>query len=465
MSKRYAIVDLETTGGKAEREKITEIGIVIHDGTQIIETFESLVNPDRPIPEFIQRLTGIKDAMVEDAPRFHEIAKQIVQLTEGCIFVAHNVRFDYGFLQMEFKRLGYTYSRRKLCTVRLSRTAFPGLKSYSLGNLIAHFNLKAERRHRALDDALATTELLRMALDSQTGVAAADNLVNFGIKESLLPKSWTVETIHQLPETPGVYYFSDQNGNLLYIGKSTNLRKRVASHFVKQTKKAATLQKQVHGLDFEETGSELVALLKESAEIKAHQPPINRTQKRYSFPWGIFVRPDKDGYLIGEVAKSNRPLRENEHLVKAYVTSNHARGVLRSKVEQALLCTKKLGLESGGGPCFNYHLRQCNGACIGAETTEVYNQRATEVWDKLNVDFDHPNFVIFEGGRHDSESSFVLVRNGAYLGYGFVDNERTISTYDDLLSDLKSEVDNPEVKQLIRGYLAKNAVKVIYFDE
>ena len=158
-NKKYAIIDIETTGGAAAREKITEIAIVLHDGTKVIETFETLLNPERSIPVYITQITGISDAMVAKAPKFYEVAKKIVTMTEGAVFVAHNVRFDYGFVQEEFRRLGYTYTRQQLCTVKLSRQAFPGLRSYALGNLIEHFNIKTTDRHRAMADTMATVEI------------------------------------------------------------------------------------------------------------------------------------------------------------------------------------------------------------------------------------------------------------------------------------------------------------------
>ena len=169
MSKTYAIVDIETTGGKATRHRITEIAIVLHDGKKILDQWETLINPECYIPHGITELTGITQEMVQDAPKFYEVAKTIVEKTEKAIFVAHNVRFDYGFLREEFKRLGYTFSRRQLCTVRLSRKAFPGLRSYSLGKLIKHFGIKVNDRHRAMADTLATVELFEKILRQEEG--------------------------------------------------------------------------------------------------------------------------------------------------------------------------------------------------------------------------------------------------------------------------------------------------------
>ena len=249
MENRYAIIDIETTGGRALRDKITEIAIVIHNGTQVLETFETLVNPDTPIPYGITELTGIKNEMVRDAPRFYEVAKRIVEMTEGAIFVAHNVRFDYSFVQEEFRRLGFTYMRRQLCTVRLARKVFPGYSSYSLGNLIVAMGLSAGERHRAMGDTIATVDLFERIL-AQSGTATKEvrQMVNLGVRESKLPKSFSLEKMHSLPEACGVYYFHNENGDVVYVGKSLNIKKRIAEHFTIKTEKAAKLQAQVDDL-------------------------------------------------------------------------------------------------------------------------------------------------------------------------------------------------------------------------
>ena len=193
--KLYAIIDIETTGGRATRDKITEIAVVLHDGQKIVDSYETLINPEVPIPYGITKLTGISQDMVESAPRFFEVAKKVVEMTEDAIFVAHNVRFDYTFIREEFARLGFTYTRKQLCTVRLSRKAFPGLKSYSLGNLIKHFEINVDDRHRAMADTLATVELFEKILNVEKGETEITDMVNMGIKESLLPPNLTMEIL------------------------------------------------------------------------------------------------------------------------------------------------------------------------------------------------------------------------------------------------------------------------------
>ncbi len=219
MQKHYAIIDIETTGGRAQRDRITEIAIVLHDGEQVVQKWESLINPECYIPHGITELTGITQEMVQDAPKFYETAREIVELTQDAIFVAHNVRFDYGFLCEEFKRLGYTYSRKQLCTLRMSRQAFPGLPSYSLGKLAASLGVRLDNRHRAMGDASATAEIFRMILQKHQLREEIQVMINMGIRESKLPTGISLEKIHALPESCGVYYLHDENGNVSMSAK------------------------------------------------------------------------------------------------------------------------------------------------------------------------------------------------------------------------------------------------------
>ena len=267
----FTIIDVETTGGSSAYERITEIAIVRHDGERIVDTFSTLINPEKSIPWNITRLTGISNEMVADAPKFYEVAKKIVELTEDAVFVAHNVSFDYGFIREEFARLGYPFTRKQLCTVRMSRKAFPGLRSYSLSNLKQHFGIYAEQSHRALDDTLATVQIFERILAEQNDIEIS-SFVHQGIRESKLPEGITLERLHEAPEACGVYYLYDVDKNVIYVGKSLNIRKRLLEHFADQTPKGEKMRIGVADFSCEITGSELVALLLESAEIKRLQP-------------------------------------------------------------------------------------------------------------------------------------------------------------------------------------------------
>ena len=286
-SRKYAILDVETTGGSARRERLTEIAIAIHDGEKIIDTFESLINPERTIPPFIQNLTGITDEMVEDAPYFYEIAKKIVEMTEGCIFVAHNVKFDYLFIRSEFERLGYSYQRRQLCTKQLSKKLFPEIGRYSLDRLIEYFNISVDIRHRAMADVQATVEVFDQLLHHDQQSNIFNQLINNGIKLSKLPGSLTLEDLHNIPEASGIYYFFGENDHLLYVGKSKNIQKRVMQHFSKPTTKSLKFLSRTHRIDYEVTGSEIAAILREDDVIKSTRPEYNVAQRKTLKPYGL----------------------------------------------------------------------------------------------------------------------------------------------------------------------------------
>jgi DNA polymerase III subunit epsilon len=311
--RKYAIVDLETTGGMAKRDKVVEIGIVISDGQRVLETFETLVNPERSIPMDVIRIHGITDEMVRDAPKFYEIAKKVIELTEDCVFVAHNVLFDYGFVRSEFEALGFTYTRSTLCTVRLSRKAFTGLPSYGLSNLSRHFGIHISNRHRALDDAMATGIIFHkilevVTLDTHLGISMKSQ-----IKEARYPEGISEETIRKLPTTAGVYYFYNEYERVIYVGKSINIQARVKQHFSDFTPKYEKLFQRVKMIDFVETGTEILALLLEDYEIKSLGPEINKAQRNKPEKYFSHYFADSDGYIqIGilpiQKAKNMEPI-------------------------------------------------------------------------------------------------------------------------------------------------------------
>ncbi len=451
--KRYAIIDVETTGGKASRDRITEIAIVLHDGRQVLDRWSSLVNPECYIPRGITELTGITQEMVADAPKFYEIAREVVTRTEGAVFVAHNARFDYSFVREEFQRLGYTFTRKQLCTVRLSRQAFPGLPSYSLGNLSAHFGIPNHARHRALGDALATALLLERIFEAEDNQESAEAMINLGIREALLPEHLNLELIHQLPETHGVYFFHNREGEVVYVGKSINIKKRVAEHFAQKTEKAARLQRHVHDVTYQVTGNELIALLLESQEIKRLRPAINRAQRVRHFPFVIHTWVNATGYRCFGIEKTNAQSRKSLELVSEYPKMGAARSHLRSVLEAHQLCEHYCQAHPAvGSPCFNYHIKQCLGACIGSEQPERYNERAQAALEHLSTVFEE-DFLILDKGRHPEERSVVLVAGGNYQGFGYID--RDVAELPQVLDAIKPVRGNPETRRIIQRYLGK----------
>jgi len=455
-AERYAIIDIETTGGRADLHRITEIAIILHDGEHILDTYETLLNPETYIPYGITELTGITQDMVKDAPRFFEVAKKVVEMTEGAVFVAHNVSFDYNFIREEFARLGYTYSRQQLCTVRLSRKAFPGLRSYGLDNLIATFGIEVKQRHRAMGDALATAELFRRIMAQNGGPDQALSMIKMGLKDARLPENFGIERLMALPEACGVYYFHDERGDVLYVGKSQNIRKRIAEHFADKTEKTRKLRQMTHDITCEVTGSELVALLLESFEIKRLRPSVNRAQRQQTFPFAVYALADEAGYLCFHVERITAAQRKKLHILSEHPTMPAGRGRLEWAVEQFELCRRLSGLETGKGACFHFHLKKCKGACAGQESADDYNERARQAAERLQTGFEE-DFLLIERGRTPQERALVLVQAGQLAGYGYVETSEGLSL-EELLEAIRPMPGNPETTRIIQGYLHRRPV-------
>jgi len=451
MNHKFAIIDLETTGGRPGKDKITEIAIIVYDGDSIIDEFQSLINPERSIPSNITRITGITNSMVADAPKFYEVAKTVIEKTEGCVFVAHNVRFDYGFMVEEFRSLGFSFNRKKICTVKLSRMSFPGLASYSLGKLIQHFDIKVENRHRAYDDAFATTILLQKIFDIQDSEKHINDIITDSIKLTNLPKSLKPEDVMTLPQLCGVYYMIDEDGDIVYIGKSVNIQKRIKQHFSKLTRKTDRLFQSVSKIHYEITGSELVSLILESAEIKKHQPPINRAQKTRDYKYAVVKAVDKSGYFKFEVKQSHHA----KDPLSFYSNKKNAKNHLAQIGELYQLCHKINGIDSHTSACFNYSLNKCLGACIGEEMSYSYNERFIESLVNINRIFEK-DFFIVENGKILGEKAIILIENGHFKAYGYIDQLISSNSIEDLKSHLKMMKMNQDADNLIRNYIWNN---------
>ncbi|MEN9372125.1 MAG: hypothetical protein RLZZ64_1200, partial [Bacteroidota bacterium] len=305
----YAIVDIETTGGNAGSGSITEIAILISDGKSILDSYTTLVNPLQPIPLFIEKLTGINDEMVSKAPTFSEIAKEVHELLQDKIFVAHNVNFDYSFIAHQLNQQGYRFNARKLCTVRLSRKVFEDLPSYSLGNLCRSLDIHVKNRHRAMGDAAATTELFHRIFEADRGLLIK-SMLKKGSGDEYLPIHLSSEDLEQMPDRPGIYYFHDAKGKIIYVGKAKRLRKRVISHFSNNdvSKRKQDLMRMVHKISFKESGNELMMSVMESIEIKRIWPLFNRSQKKFENRFGICSYVDQRGVLRLGVVKKKKHL-------------------------------------------------------------------------------------------------------------------------------------------------------------
>lgn len=452
MTQLYSIVDIETTGSSAANGKITEIAIIVTDGATVYQNFSTLINPECRIPVSIVSLTGITNEMVENAPCFYEVARQIVEITENTVFVAHNVSFDYGFVRSEFQRLGFQFKRDCLCTVKLSRKLLPGLDSYSLGNLCQSLGIVINNRHRALGDALATVELFKLLFSIDNRHHSGKCIQGVALKG--LNALLNMAKIKALPEEMGVYYFYNEAGDLIYIGKSNNIHQRVMSHLRNESgTKALSMKQEIADVDYELTGNELVALLKESHEIKMHKPRYNVSRRRSIHQWGIYHYVDEAGYINLCIQKNDSV---GEVPLDSYASQTIAKEVLYALCNEFGLCQKLCGLYQSAGACFYYAIGECSGACTGAELPEEYNRRVSKVLERYGV-LKNDMLIVLQG-RHTDEIATVSVKNGKYMGYGFCDTE-CIAQPEILCECVKSYPDNRDARQIIRSYL--NTGKVL----
>ena len=452
----YAILDIETTGGQFNEEGITEIAIYKFDGHEVVDQFISLVNPEKEIQPFVVKLTGINNAMLRSAPKFYEVAKRIIEITEDCIIVAHNSSFDYRILRTEFTRLGYDFIRPTLCTVELSKKLIPGMESYSLGKLVRALGIPVTDRHRASGDALATVKLFKLILSKDTEKEILISSIKAEIKSGLSPK--LLDIVESLPNKTGIYYIHNEKGDLIYIGKSKNIKKRVNQHFTGKTNKCKKIQLEVFTVTYEETGSELIALLKESEEIKINKPIYNRAQRKSIFQWALYEVLDDNGYLNLRLQKADGRKKE----ITAFTTIQEGKNALFRITEKYNLCQKLNGLYETQNGCFQYKIKECNGACLGIESPEIYNERVEEFINEMT--FSNNNMIVIDRGRKVDERSAVLIENGIYKGYCFYDLNYQISNIEVMKNILIPMQNNRDTRTIIQGYLRRNKIlKIVKF--
>jgi DNA polymerase-3 subunit epsilon len=444
----FAIVDIETTGFGGKGNKITEISIFVHDGKKVIKEFTSLVNPEMSISYRISGLTGITNNMVQEAPKFYEIAKDIIEYTQDCIFVAHSVNFDYGVIKYELQELGAEFKRKKLCTVRLSRKLIPGQRSYSLGSLCSNLGIKINGRHRARGDAEATVILFEklLALDDN---GTFDNFLNNKSRQATLPPLLPKEVIDNLPDRTGVYYFKDSNGKIIYVGKANNIKSRVLSHIYDKSSKEIKLCRETADITYVLTGNELTALLLESDEIKRYFPKYNRSQKRNSYSYGISTYYDRKGILH---IVYNRTNLVQSPILKFY-NQSQCRAFLEQLCEEYELCPKYCSLQNISGSCFHYQIKKCRGVCRGEEEIQHYNDRVNEALKYL---LNKDTYIIKETGRTIDEEAVILVKNGVYCGFGFFSKLGPNFTFDTYEKLIESKQDNSDIQRILRSYQNKN---------
>lgn len=452
----YAILDIETTGGQFNEEGITEIAIYKFDGHEVVDQFISLVNPEIPIQPFVVKLTGINNAMLQSAPKFFEVAKRIIEMTNDCVIVAHNASFDYRILRTEFRRLGYDFEAKTICTVELSKKLLPEQPSHSLGKLVRALGIPMADRHRASGDALATVKLFKILLEKDLEKEIVKDFIKLEIEKGITPK--LLDIVSGLPSKTGVYYIHNEKGNLVYIGKSRNIKKRINQHFTGTSTKCKKIQAEVFTVTYDETGSELIALLKESEEIKINKPIYNRAQRKSIFQLALYAEKDEKGYINLKLQKADGRKKE----ITSFTSIQEGKNALFRITSHYNLCQKLSGLYHSKTNCFQYSIKECDGACIGEVSPEEYNARVQNFIDKNT--FQNQNMVLIDKGRTISERSAVLIENGIYKGYAFYDLNYQINNIEILRNIIIPMQNNRDTKNIIQGHIRKNqTLKTVKF--
>ena len=446
----YAILDIETTGGKYNEEGITEIAIYRYDGHRIVDQFCSLINPERRIQPFVVNLTGINNEMLRNAPKFYEVAKRIIEITDGCTLVAHNAKFDNRILTTEFDRLGYEFDLNTLCTVELSKKLIPDLESYSLGKLVKTLGIPLSDRHRAQGDAKATVSLFKLLLSKDFSKEIVQSLVRKDPKRQLEPK--LLDIIQAAPSATGVYYMHRKDGTIIYIGKSKNIKKRLTQHFTNDNRKSKRVQLDVTAVTYEETGNDLIAQLKESEEIKCNKPIYNRALRRTIFNYQLSSFRDEQGYINLRIEKADG----RKTAITTFTNYQQAKSFLFQITEENQLCQKLNGLYETKSSCFLHSLKECHGACINEESPETYNNRIKIFLKKYSYENQH--MLIIDKGRDIEERSVILIENGQFKGFGFYNLNYQINNTEILKSIINPMKNNRDAQHIIQNYLRRNKV-------
>ena len=444
----YAIVDIETTGGHASANGITEIAIYVHDGTKVIRHYTTLINPLQKIPLYITSLTGINNAMVASAPCFADVAKDIYEILSGNIFVAHNVNFDYSFVRHHLKEHGYDLSVKKLCTVRLSRKVFEGHRSYSLGTLCRDLSIIIENRHRADGDARATVTLFNRILESG-GSKHIDAMLKRASGEQWLPVNLDKAVIANLPSSPGVYYFHNSKGKVIYVGKAINIRKRVSSHFTHNdpNKKRQHFLRLVCNISHKVCTNELHALVLESTEIKKLWPAYNYSQKQPLQKFGLYSYEDARGYIRLAIDKKKKNVPALYHF---------------NLLHEGLVLLKKMVDEFG----LNHKLCHLDKTPFAQDELleqkpAVYNLKIKSAISALDKQL--PTFAIIDEGLSPEQKLCLLIERGSFWGMGYVDHASTLESIAELKEKLDPHADNDFIRNNIYSFAAQYPERKVLF--
>lgn len=446
-------VDVETTGMSPGRARVIEVAAVRVEGNDIVDSFTSFVDPDTPIPYQITQITGITDGDIAGQPHFDDIADRLAQLFDGAVLVAHNARFDYSFLKHEFERCGLPFTPKQLCTVKLSRVLYPSMPRHRLADLIAYHDFTFTNRHRAYDDTLVLVQFWQKIQQDHSAETIADAVARQFASPSI-PRHLDADIIYALPTGPGVYIFEDEAGAPLYIGKSINIKKRVLSHFTRDTResKEFKISQNIRHVSYVETTGELSALLLESTLIKQHMPLYNRMLRRVRSLTVTERQLDSHGYATLSLAHLDMTDVPNyPDIVAMHPRRSSAKSSLLTTIKTFDLCPKLCGLEKSRGACFSYQLGKCRGACIGKESPESYNRRVDAAYSGKSVDdWPYPGPIML--------SELPAARSTGYIVNNWVieavisaapDSDPTITRYD-------GEFDL-DAYTILRSYLLRHA--------
>ncbi len=460
MSKKriFTVIAMQTTGKDFRNSRILEIGLVRIENGNVVDKFMSLVNPEHRIPEYITARTGIDDQTVYSAPTFAEIAHKIDTMTQGTVLVGHQVSWAYHALRSEFRYLGYDFDCPKLCSQRLAKKILPSLFSYDLDKLCSSLAIPLMDRNRNEDNLDATAILFQRLLTLDDDFSHIEGFLALKPVENLLPSHIPAEQFAKLPDRPGVYRFQHSEGRPIYVGKAKNIKKRVLSHFQSKSEKEITLCRQTYSIDFEETGNELVALLLEADLIKKRLPEYNTIQKKSHTAYHIKAYPNKRGILQFTVEEKPELDQDSE----LFFTKAAAKRKLEQLCGDFDLCPKFSGLQRKKGKCDYGKSPFCPGVCQGEEEVPIYNKRAREALATLKTDTE--SYVIREKGRRTGEQSFILVLNGVYQGFVYIDRSQQISGVEELLDLLEPRKSTYHTAQILAAYRKKFPHKVKFIE-
>jgi len=446
----YAVLDIETTGGKYNEEGITEIAIHKFDGYQVVDTFISLINPEKDIQPFVVNLTGINNKMLRTAPKFHEVAKRIIEITQDAVIVAHNAQFDYRILRTEFRRLGYNYERKTLCTVDLSKSLLPDAESYSLGKLVRSLGIPVSDRHRANGDALATMKLFKLLLAKDSEKTIIQEVIRKEAHGELSEKQ--LDIVKSMPNETGLFYLHNKDGDIIYLSRSTDIKKRVNQLFTKSGEQSRKLIKETKKVTFERTGSELVALLKEHQELLKNKPKYNSSPKKRMFSHTLCSSVDANGYMELRAVLVADCKNANGFFNSIFSAKNH----LHKITKEFTLCDKLNGISEARTNCAAYNDGECNGACIKKEAPQPYNQRVTEALAKYTLK--DKDVLLVDKGRELGENSVILIKKGSLVGLGYYDLNHQINNMPILETLITPMNGTANANFIIASYLRKKRI-------